>query len=601
VTIQEFEMPPPEFERAPARATRQSVWKVPSVSAMTSRERKQYLGLVAIWAALTLHFWIWWLNPNNVGNIALFVMLTASMFYVFAALPTAYLFFVGHMRIPAPVVPKRAEDAGVIGQVAVVTLTVPGSESLDIVERQLAAMAGIRYPHDSWILVDKVHSPEIEQLAESYGVRYFSRHDVDRWGPENVARWNDPLPPFQRKTKAGNINSWFDAFGDDYTHFTQLDIDHNPNPDYLDHVLGYFADPDVAWVQAPSVYGNHEDWTSRGSSEQEFVLQGPLQQGFYGFSKMPFIIGSHCTYDMAAIKNIGGFQPTRAEDHLDTVILASKGKEGVFVPKVIAVGDGPETFDTYLAQQFAWAYSMFQVLFNWTPKLIRKYTLRQAVQCLFVQTWYLSWSLSMLLLFLSPLLALASNSPISTVSFWMFYLHSLPPAILSFIIWRWTRRWFSPRGMSLTWRGVVLHAARWVVVLSALVQVIFKVQKPYMITVKGMGTAEERPYRLTSLVPYIGLVVTGLAVCWLHLLAYGPSNTQGLLYFALTGALVFVAVMGVVVFQDYKQRLAAGATPVRTKALFRKAIGTVTALALAWVGTAIAATPQIVDALRYVG
>ena len=67
---------------------------------------------------------------------------------------------------------------------AVVTLTVPGSESINIVERQLGAMRAIEAPHDNWILVDKVHSPEIQHLAERLGVRYFSRHDVATWGED---------------------------------------------------------------------------------------------------------------------------------------------------------------------------------------------------------------------------------------------------------------------------------------------------------------------------------------------------------------------------------------------------------------------------------
>ena len=73
-------------------------------------------------------------------------------------------------------------------------------------------------------------------------------------------------------------------------------------PDYLQRVLGFFRNRRVAWVQAPSVYGNHEHWPARGSSEQEFVLQGPLQMGFFGFCRTPFIIGSHYTYDMNAVR-----------------------------------------------------------------------------------------------------------------------------------------------------------------------------------------------------------------------------------------------------------------------------------------------------------
>jgi cellulose synthase (UDP-forming) len=80
-------------------------------------------------------------------------------------------------------------------------------------------------------------------------------------------------------------------------------------------------------VQAPSTYGNLDNWVARGAAEQELVLQGPLQRGFYGHSETPFIIGSHCTYRMSAIREIGGFQPTRAEDHLDTLMLAARAIE----------------------------------------------------------------------------------------------------------------------------------------------------------------------------------------------------------------------------------------------------------------------------------
>lgn len=215
------------------------------------------------------------------------------------------------MRQPKSMDPDIARKTQVVKKVAVMSLTVPGSEDVEIVRQQLLAMTRIRYPHDSWILVDKEHSPTIQQMAQSLGVHYFSRHDVERWGEEKVKYWNQPVPPFKAKTKAGNVNSWIDAYGDAYSHFTQLDIDHKPVPEYLHKVLGYFLDPKVKWVQAPSVYGNVDTWTSRGSAEQEFVLQGPLQMGFYGFCQTPFIIGSHCTYDMAAIRAIGGF-PTNA-------------------------------------------------------------------------------------------------------------------------------------------------------------------------------------------------------------------------------------------------------------------------------------------------
>jgi cellulose synthase (UDP-forming) len=525
--------------------------RVHAAAAMSRRLEWQYRLLTLAWLAAVVFFWQWWLRADNVGSPALFVLMSLSFFYVGTFLATMYLLFVGHMRRPLPIPVEQAEIAGPIRRVAVLSLTVPGSESLEIVRRQLVAMSRIRYPHDSWILVDKVSSPEIAELARSLGVKYFSRHDEGRWGKAGVAAWNRSFPPFKRKTKAGNVNSWLDAYGHHYSHFTQLDIDHIPNPDYLDSVLGYFADQKVKWVQAPSVYGNFSHWTARGAAEQELGLQGPLQMGFYGFSRTPFIIGSHCTYDTAAILEIGGFQPTRAEDHLDTVCLAARGYQGVFVPDVLAVGDGPETFETYLSQQFAWAYSMIEVLLRHTPRLLRRYRPRQALQFLFAQTWYTFWSLSMLILFVLPVAALLLNQRVAEVHYLDFVGHSLPMTIGSALIWLWSRPWHVPAGVRLTWRGVVLHAARWVVVLSALVQVVLRVKKPYMITKKGVG-GDAAALSLRLVAPYIAMAILPLVACWYHLAVYRSGATAGYLLFAVQESLMFVLVLAFVLLQEIR-------------------------------------------------
>jgi len=535
---------------APKSRDRAHPNRVEVVNVFDRRKKVEYAGLVVVWLGLVGFFWVWWLGQRHTGTPALFYPMSASMFYLSTALPSFYLFYLGWMRRPVHV--PVADAAERIGRVAMITLTVPGSESLDIVRRQLVAMTKVSYPHDNWILVDKEHSAQIEAMARELGVSYFCRHDVQRWGEAQVRRWNQAGPPFQAKTKAGNVNAWLDAHGAGYTHFAQLDIDHSPNTDYLDRTLGYFKDEKVAWVQAPSVYGNLERWAARGSAEQELVLQGPLQMGFFGFCRTPFIIGSHCTYDMRAIREIGGFQPTRAEDHLDTVVLASRGYEGVFVPEEIAVGDGPETFDTYLAQQFAWAYSMVQVLFKFTPRMIRHYSPRQSVQFLAVQTWYALWSVSTVVLFVIPWFSLTFDAPISTVSLWQFLLHSWPAAGAATAVWWWSRTWHKPRNVRLSWRGIALNIARWVVVLSAVVQVVLRVRKPYMITVKGIDESAIRPFRLSVLAPYLGLIVGSVAASWFYLDRVGHSANQGMLSFALLGAVMLCALVGTVLAQDLK-------------------------------------------------
>ena len=524
-------------------------YRVKQLGVMTVTQRVSYLFLTICWIATNAYFWYWWLQRGHLGNPILFGLMSFAFFYEATVLPSFYVFYLGNMKQPE-IVPTNIIDEKIIKKVAVISLTVPGSEDLDIVKQQMISMTKIDYPHESWILVDKMHSPEIQALAKEVGVFYFSRHDVATWGEEQVNRWNDPNPPFKAKTKAGNVNSWIDAYGSRYSHFTQLDIDHKPLTSYLHKVLGYFLDTKVKWVQAPSVYGNLDSWTARGSAEQEFVLQGPLQMGFYGFCQTPFIIGSHCTYDMTAVREIGGFQPTRAEDHLDTVFLAARGYQGVFVPEVIAIGDGPENFDTYLAQQFAWAYSMIQVLFKYTPQCIKNYTVRQSLQFLFVQTWYVMWSLTMFLLFVLPIISLFFNAPIAHVNYWDFLLHSLPVTCAAFLVWSWSRTWHKPYQLGLSWRGVILHIARWPVVLSAFVQVILRVQKPYMITVKGLQRGRKRPFPLKSHYPYIVLILLSLGACWFYLLVTKQSSAQGYLLFALQGSLMILLVYVTALFMD---------------------------------------------------
>jgi len=588
-------LPSPPVEAEPTEDIH--TYRVEQLQAMTAKQQKQYVVLVLLWVLVNLYFWYWWLQAGNVGNPALFTLLSLAFFYEGTLLPSFYTFFVGWMRRPRWTDANLAERAGILKRVAVISLTVPGSESLEIVKRQMLAMKNISYPHESWILVDKVHSPEIEAFATSIGIFYFSRHDVATWGQEQVDAWNQSHPPFKAKTKAGNVNSWIDAYGHQYSHFTQLDIDHIPIPSYLERVLGFFLDPKVKWVQAPSVYGNLGEWTARGSAEQESVLQGPLQMGFFGFCRTPFIIGSHCTYDMAAIRGIGGFQPTRAEDHLDTVFLAAQGYEGVFLPEVIAVGDGPENFETYVAQQFAWAFSMIQVLFTFTPKRIKKYTPRQTVQFLFVQTWYTFWSMTMLMLFTLPLITLFTNTPIARVSYWQFLLHCLPISVMGFIIWLWSHPWHFPQNVDLSWRGILLHIARWLIVFGAFIQVILGVQKPYMITVKGLQQGIKRPFSLAPHYPYFFLIGLSLGACWFYLATVGQSDSQGYLLFALQGAVVLLLPFITALIKDITDMLEGGIHIIHCLRLRIKPLLLLTAILTAFFWTVSLAVGDIYAAL----
>ena len=508
-----------------------------NVSAFTRPQRAAHLAVGGLWVIVSAQFWIWWVPRAQGGDAWLALIVSLALAYQAAMLPTIFWWFVGQMRHPLHRAPAHSL------RTAMVTLCVPSVESLEIVENQLRAIQAVRFPHDSWIL-DEGDSPAVRELAHRFGVHHFTRKDIERW--------NQPGPPHQRKTKAGNVNawlSWLTERGLDYDVFVQLDIDHQPDPSYLDRVLGYFDDPAVAWVQSPSVCRNLDCWAARGLAEQELVFQGPLQMGFYGFSRTPFIIGSHTAYRMAAIREIGGFQPTRAEDHLDTVVLAARGYRGVFVPDTIARGDGPEDLPTYLRQQFAWAHSMITVLLSWTPRLVRHYKPRVALQFLFSQTWYLLWSISMLVLWAAPLIALAVDRRIAATSLGEYLVYFIPVALAGWLMWAFARPWFRPQGLRLSWRAAVLTIARWPAVLWALVSVVMRIKRPYMITPKGTSGLSARG-AAAAYGPLLGLGTIALATVWLADAMGHSGESLGYVPLVLFNALVMVVAAGASILLD---------------------------------------------------
>ena len=559
---------PPALRPRPRLAAPEPGVREPaSVSALTRSQRAAHLALGALWVVVSAQFWMWWVPRAQGGDLWLALTVSLALAYQAAVLPTIFWWFVGRMRRPGHRPPARGL------RTAMVTLCVPSVESLEIIEEQLRAMQAVRYPHDSWIL-DEGDSPAVRALARRYGVHHFSR--------KGIQRWNQLGPPHQRKTKAGNVNAWLSSLAErglDYDFFVQLDIDHRPDPSYLDRVLGYFDDPAVAWVQSPSVCRNLDCWTARGLAEQELVFQGPLQMGFYGFSQTPFIIGSHTAYRTSAIREIGGFQPTRAEDHLDTVVLAAHGYRGVFVPDTIARGDGPEDLPTYLRQQFAWAHSMITVLLSWTPRLVRHYKPRVALQFLFSQTWYLLWSVSMLVLWAAPLLALAGDRRIAATSLGEYFVYFIPVALAGWLMWSFARPWFKPQGLRISWRGAVLTVARWPAVLWALLSVLMRIKRPYMITPKGMSGLSARR-AIAAYGPLLGFATIALATVWFADAMGHEGDALAYVPLVLFNALIMVVGAGASLLLDVAS--APPATAGDGRLLAQTA-------ALAWLGALVAA------------
>ena len=119
---------------------------------------------------------------------------------------------------------------------------------------------------------------------------------------------------------------------------TVFDVDHIPEPHFLDAVLGHFDDPRSGFVQALVAHGNQaESFVANAVAAQAYDIFSPTSMGMHGCGAAT-VWGAHCTFRRAALDAIGGHQVGLAEDLHTSLVLHSAGWQSVYVPTVVARG-----------------------------------------------------------------------------------------------------------------------------------------------------------------------------------------------------------------------------------------------------------------------
>ena len=131
------------------------------------------------------------------------------------------------------------------------------------------------YPHDTWVLDEGDEAP-VKALCYALGAQHFSR--------KNFSHYHTAQGTFQSHSKYGNYNAWLAEVGfKRYDIITAFDPDHVPKPSFLAHVLGYFEDPQVGYVQvAPAYYNQKTSFIARGAAEETYAFYSTMQMASYG-------------------------------------------------------------------------------------------------------------------------------------------------------------------------------------------------------------------------------------------------------------------------------------------------------------------------------
>ena len=161
-----------------------------------------------------------------------------------------------------------------------------------------------------------------------------------------------------------------------------------------------------------------------------------------------------------------------------------------------------------------------------------------------------------------------------------FFVYFTPVVLASTLMWCESRRWFQPGGVRLSWRGIVLQTARWPVVLWALINVVLRIKRPYMITPKGKA-AGAGPRAISIYAPYIVLAAFPLVAIWLFDASAGSRGIRGYYWLALANALMGTAVLATTLGMDIRQVAAERGAPrraVRSRAVVVLGLACVLAL-----------------------
>ncbi|MFF4098327.1 glycosyltransferase family 2 protein [Streptomyces sp. NPDC001903] len=454
-------------------------------------------------------------------------------------------------RDPVPVPPEPGT------KVAFLTTYVPGKEPLAMVRGTLLGAVALRHdgPLDVWLL-DEGDDPEVRALCAELGVRHFTR--------KGIAGWNTRKGPHRARTKHGNYNAWLVAHGDDYEFFASVDTDHVPLANFLERMLGYFRDPDIAFVVGPQVYGNYTGAVTKAAESQQYLFHALIQRAGNRYGA-PMFVGTNNAVRISALKQAGGLYDSLTEDmatgfelHRRRNPATGRFWRSVYTPDVLAVGEGPASWTDFFTQQLRWSRGTYETLLRQYWKGFFRMPPGRALNYALMLVYYPMTAVNWLLGVLSCVLFLwfgASGTQVSSEVWLMLYTDA---AALQVGLYLWNRRHnvspHEPEG-SGGLAGMAMSAVCAPVYLASLASALLRTRGAFVVTPKGGDASPDRPATFRIHLGWAAVLALSLAASVRLGHTHAAMRTWAVL--ALLIALAPVAVWAWTLLRERRARAAA--------------------------------------------
>ncbi|MBI4418249.1 MAG: glycosyltransferase [Ignavibacteriales bacterium] len=423
----------------------------------------------------------WWFRTEHVADTGFFVLLSLAFWYGIGRILVGWFNYLG-IRKPQ----KRDAPPGV--RVAIFTTSSPG-EPLAMFEKTLAACRKIRYPHTTYLL-DDTKDPRFREVAERHGAVWLELVGIPG-------------------AKAGKINKALSMTTEDF--ILVLDPDHIPFPDFLDHVLGHFADERTGFVQVCQAYYNQSrSFVACGAAEQTYGFYGPILMGMFGHHSS-LAIGANCTFRRTALESIGGHGIGLAEDMVTAIRLHAAGWHSVYIPIVVSRGLVPEDLGSFFKQQLKWSRGVYEILFSELPVVWRSLRWRQRLSYFLLGTYYLCGVTTFIYL-LIPYCYLWFGFQPASMPFAQFLTMVGPVGLTGIILYLAVQRSLCHPELErgLHWRSLMLKIGCWPIYFLGTILSITRTNIPYIPTSKEAKRGE-----------FFRLAWPHLAVCLTYCITVG--------------------------------------------------------------------------------
>lgn len=418
-----------------------------------------------------VYYLSWWLQPGRIANPLLLGALVLAALYCTVQLAGNWVLYLAARR--------RQQLFDMTAQWRVDVFVTAYNEDVALIRRAVVAARDMRGSHLTWLL-DDGRRPELRALAQQLGVGYLTRNG-------------------NADAKAGNINAALAATDGDI--IVIFDIDHVPEPGFLEASLGYFADPAIGFVQVMLTFNNAADgWVARAASASTFDFYNPTSIGADRLGSAT-LIGSNALIRRAALATIGGYKPGLAEDLATSVALHSAGWRSVYVHQPLAPGLAPPSIVAWFTQQMKWSRGVFELLLADLPRRWRRLQLGQKAAYAVRMTYYWVGAFAGLHLALTAGVLLTGDAA-QMAGFESYVRRLLLLTVMSMLIRQVALLRWQHAAPSLQQRimPLILVYATWPVYSLALLMALLRVPLRFRPTPKDVGGR----LRATWLLPQIG-------------------------------------------------------------------------------------------------